>query len=291
VLQALVALTLTAGWRLEWTAPPGCTQGPQVQARLEARLARQLFSPPSRLVIRGRVEAASPGWLAHLQLLDEKGNALGSRDVSSAEAACTALDARLDLVLALLVGPLSAQEPAIVTTTPAPAPSLAAPAAPPVLTATLDPTARVRASSDAPGTHLFEITTGLVGRGWYERVVDLCVCPCAVEVALPAHLYAGGDGIVRSEAVNLDPQLDGRSARLDVRAGSVGLRVGSVLSTSFGAAITSAALVALTLLLANRGEGWSLGLASGAAIVGGVGLTFGIVGLRLSQTQVEVSTD
>ncbi len=288
MLQALAALSLTAGWSLDWAAPAGCTQAPELQARLEARVKRQLFSPPARFLIQGRVEAGAPGWRAHVELVDSKGNALGSRDVSSSEPGCSSLDARLVLVLALLVEPLSAEEPAIVLTTPAPAPSLSAEPATdtPML---LERTVHVRAISDAPGTHLLTLKTGRVGRGWYERTSDLCVCPCELDVALPADVFAAGDGIVASRAIPLAADLDGRSVSLDVRAGSAGLRVGSVLATTVGSVVLSAALIALSLLLVTRGEAWSVGAAGAGAAVGAGALTLGIVGLHVTQTEVDVS--
>jgi hypothetical protein len=82
-----------------------CIDAPSLAKAVEARLGRNAFdkaSPELRVfVVLDRLPDGA--WRAQLLLEDAKGQALGRREIESAEAACSALDPSLALVVALLV--------------------------------------------------------------------------------------------------------------------------------------------------------------------------------------------
>jgi hypothetical protein len=96
-----------ARWGLRWSAPePGCIQAAPLARAVEARLGRAAFGSEPEFLIDGVLERGRPsGWKAVLTLVDGEGTVLGSREVSTPEEACTAIEPRLVLVLALMIDP------------------------------------------------------------------------------------------------------------------------------------------------------------------------------------------
>lgn len=121
---------------LGWARLDGAEEciGPRDLAQaVEARLHREVFVSParSRLLIDGRIApAAAPDrWRAVLKLSNDKGVALGARELHSGEESCRALDKQLAFVIAVLIDPetaLAPDPPGKPVTPPAP------PARPPV---------------------------------------------------------------------------------------------------------------------------------------------------------------
>ncbi|OJH39489.1 hypothetical protein [Cystobacter ferrugineus] len=119
-------------WGLRWSAPPGCIQAGPLARAVEARLGRTVFGPEPEFLVDGVLERGRPsGWKARLSLVDARGNVLGGREVSTAEEACSAIDPRLLLVIALMIDPSAALS--------GPAPELPPSPAPPELPAAEQP--------------------------------------------------------------------------------------------------------------------------------------------------------
>ncbi|QRK11226.1 hypothetical protein JQX13_14800 [Archangium violaceum] len=96
-------------WGLRWNGAPGCIQAAPLARAVEARLGRPVFGPEPGFLIDGVLERGGPsGWKARLSLVDARGNVLGSREVSTPEAACTAIEPRLLLVIAVMIDPSAA---------------------------------------------------------------------------------------------------------------------------------------------------------------------------------------
>jgi hypothetical protein len=96
-------------WGLRWNAEPGCIQAAPLARAVEGRLGRTVFGPGPEFLIDGVLERGRPsGWKATLSLVDAGGNVLGSREVSTKEEACPAIEPRLLLVIALMIDPSAA---------------------------------------------------------------------------------------------------------------------------------------------------------------------------------------
>ncbi|WP_257457842.1 hypothetical protein [Archangium lipolyticum] len=115
VLLLLASGTAWAGprpesrWGLRWNAAPGCIQAAPLARAVEGRLGRTVFGPEPEFLVDGVLERGTPsGWKAKLSLVDASGNVLGSREVSTKEEACTAIEPRLLLVIALMIDPSAA---------------------------------------------------------------------------------------------------------------------------------------------------------------------------------------
>ncbi|WP_224247870.1 hypothetical protein [Hyalangium gracile] len=96
-----------ARWGLRWSAPdPGCIQAAPLARAVEARLGRTVFGPEPEFLIDGVLRRGQPsGWMAALTLVDGTGRVLGSREVSTPEDACAAIEPRVVLVLSLMIDP------------------------------------------------------------------------------------------------------------------------------------------------------------------------------------------
>lgn len=120
---------------LNWVRSAGaeeCIDAPTLARRVEERLGRSVFPAPAQaaLIVEGSAEKTEQGFAGTLRIFDRNGQALGSRDVSSAKADCSELSETVVLVLAVMVDPDGALA-AIPPSEPAPKPT---PAAPPVVT-------------------------------------------------------------------------------------------------------------------------------------------------------------
>jgi hypothetical protein len=98
---------------LEWTrgaGAEGCVDQESLARRVDRQLARIAVVAPSDagLVIRGRVERVregAPGFRAQVSVTAKGGTPLGTRDLETERADCSALDDSLTLVVALLIDP------------------------------------------------------------------------------------------------------------------------------------------------------------------------------------------
>jgi hypothetical protein len=115
--------------RLERVAAPGaesCMGKRELEAAVEARLNRDVFSDPPALVVEVRLAKKESGYRAELALTDAQGHELGRRELVSRAGDCSALDASLALVVALLV-----DSPPEAPPSAAPAPTPEKPPSPP----------------------------------------------------------------------------------------------------------------------------------------------------------------
>jgi len=122
--------------RLELAAPPdaaSCIGKRELEKAIERRLRRKVFHEPAELLVDVRLTRVATGWSAELVLFDDERRELGRRALDTAAPDCSALDASLALVVALLVDspptpPPPAEPPA---ESPVVAPSPPSPAPPP----------------------------------------------------------------------------------------------------------------------------------------------------------------
>lgn len=107
-----------------------CIDEPDLASAVESRLGRRVFDvrTPADLAVRLRLDRPKPGeWRGQLTLLDMSGNELGRREIVTRAKDCSALDASLALVVALLVDAPPNLPPELL----APPASAPPPAAPP----------------------------------------------------------------------------------------------------------------------------------------------------------------
>jgi len=106
----------------------GCIEASALSAAVEERLERRVFvnDRTPDLHVNLELDKARKGWRARLLLEDSRGNELGRREIVTTARDCSALDASLALVVALLVdappippAPVAPSEPA---NPPSPAP-------------------------------------------------------------------------------------------------------------------------------------------------------------------------
>ncbi|MCY1083480.1 hypothetical protein [Archangium lansingense] len=165
-------------WGLRWNAGPGCIQAAPLARAVEERLGRTVFGPEPEYLVDGVLERGGPsGWKARLSLVDVRGNVLGSREVSTREEACSAIEPRLLLVMALMIDPTAALS--------GPASTSPAPASPPVQEPPPEPSPpeSPRPRPEAPGPRMggrantlaatvsagagFGVVPGLAGTVWF----------------------------------------------------------------------------------------------------------------------------
>jgi len=103
-------------------ATTSCIEKRALERAVERRLRRKVFREPAGLVFDVRLARSEKGWTAELVLFDATRRELGRRALDTTARDCSALDASLALVVALLVD--SPPEP--------PPPIETSPAAPPV---------------------------------------------------------------------------------------------------------------------------------------------------------------
>lgn len=110
-----------------------CVEAPELERAVEARLGRRVFGvrTPADLDVRLALERPRAGeWRGELRLLDDAGNELGQREIVTKAKDCSALDASLALVVALLVD-APPNLPPERTNAPVPSAPSAEPAPPP----------------------------------------------------------------------------------------------------------------------------------------------------------------
>ena len=92
--------------RLELVRTPGtesCIEKRSLERDVERRLRRKVFQEPAGLLVEVRLARAENDWAAGIVLYDAHGRELGRRELDTEADDCSALDASLALVLALLV--------------------------------------------------------------------------------------------------------------------------------------------------------------------------------------------
>lgn len=93
-------------WGLQWEAAPSCIQAAPLSRAVEERLGRAVFGVMPEVLIHGTLKpGTASGWTARLTLVDARGTILGSREVSTTEPTCAAIEPRLALVIALMIDP------------------------------------------------------------------------------------------------------------------------------------------------------------------------------------------
>lgn len=267
-------------WRLTWRAPETCTSVDQLVRSVEARVGQPVFREPADHFIEGDVTAQNGGWLARLVVTDAKGTPLGQREVVTTEPGCPTLDARLTLVLSLLIDPAGSLRARPMVTTPAPTPRL--PAAPLETPRALSPEDLVRLTleSDDRDVHLFEERTGRASgtqQSW-TGTIDVCGVPCGASVPRGAKLIIGGPDVL--PATFTLAGIRTTSAVVSVKASSLARQVWSVLGLTFGVALTALGVAGLAVsssgasaLQAVSATGALLGVA--LSVLSGVGLSQG----------------
>lgn len=123
--QAQPAEPVVAG--LDWRREPGaehCLSAAGLQKAVESRLGRRVFVPLKQadVVVRARLEPADggEGWTAELSLASAAGQPMGKRVLSTRADDCSALDASLALVVALMIDIPRSELPPPPKSTPAP---------------------------------------------------------------------------------------------------------------------------------------------------------------------------
>ncbi len=98
-----------------------------LRSAVESRLGRRVFVPRKQadVVVRGRLEVArgGDGWTADLALESGAGQPMGKRTLSTHADDCSALDASLALIVALMIDIPREELPAPPTTAPPPPPA------------------------------------------------------------------------------------------------------------------------------------------------------------------------
>src|SRR5688572_7710227 len=92
--------------RLDLVRTPGtesCIEKRGLERAVERRLRRKVFQEPAGLLVEVRIARTEGNWIASIVLYDAHRRELGRRELDTAAEDCSALDASLALVLALLV--------------------------------------------------------------------------------------------------------------------------------------------------------------------------------------------
>jgi hypothetical protein len=153
-------LAAQAPWGLGWRAPAECIQPAELAQRVEERLGQPVFGADPSLRINGVLRRSddAPTWRAKLTLIDEQGTVLGSREVSSDEQDCRALEASLVLVVAVMIDPLAAFRAPPQAEAPPPPPPPAPP--PPDPPPSPEPAVPDSSSVEPPNRAFFGLTGG-----------------------------------------------------------------------------------------------------------------------------------
>ncbi len=179
----LVAGTASADprWGLTWKAADGCIQAAELAERVERKLGHPVFGAEPDLRIDGYLTAAdgSPKgarWRSRLTLVDASGTVQGSREVTSADASCRAIDDSLVLVMAVMIDPKAALTPFAAPTEPPPPPPPPSPeplpagppvdATPPAPNVPLQPTRPLLPPGPPPAR--MELVHGVVYLGYQQ---------------------------------------------------------------------------------------------------------------------------
>jgi len=269
-MWTLVAVSLLSqspeAWRLSWRAPEACTSAHQLRRAVEGRVGQPIFREPADHFIEGDVTVQNVGWLARVVVTDAKGTPLGQREVVTTEPGCASLDARLTLVLSLLIDPAGSLRARPMETTPAPTPRL--PALPLEAPRALSPEDAVRLTleSDDRDARVIEERSGLTSgtRQSWTGTVDVCGVPCGASVPRGAKLIITGPDVL--PATFTLAGLRGAAAVVSVKASSLSRQVWSVVGLTFG--VTLAALGVVGLAVSSSGSSGLPALSVTGALIG-----------------------
>ena len=290
-----LVLAQPASWGLEWQRASGCSGEAEVKQAVEARLHRVVFGTEPKFIVVGVVDRDGGGWRAHITLRDPAGVMLGTRDVVSEESACTSLDSRVTLVVALLIDPLASLRTPVVKQAEAPAllpltePENAALRA--ALQAPAPGEVEVTFDGDDPALELLRLIVGPESKG-RARVdsgyVSVCRAPCS-KLLPSADLYlVAGQGVRPSIAFHL---IDKTPVRVQAKAGSLSAFTTAIVLATLG----TVSLIggSLGLVFAARDTGPSgpalVGLSLGSALVGLAGLVGGAALGSSTATDVQIT--
>ncbi len=289
-----LALAQPATWGLEWHSPSECRSEAEVKLALEARLHRAVFASDAKFIVVGVVDREGNGWRAHITLRDPDGVMLGTRDVSSDEPACSSLDSRMTLVVALLIDPMASLRTQGVK--PAAAPVL------PPLSEADSQVLRAQLGAPAPGevTVTFEGDDGALellrlvegprsksGRA-DSGYVSVCQAPCS-RLLPSADLYlVGGEGIRLSAAFHL---IEHQTVRVQAKAGSVSALLTALVLVTLGTLGAIGGSVGLVFAVRDSSESGPalVGLSLGAALAGVASVLGGAVLASTTSTEVHVT--
>lgn len=224
-----------------------CIDAPALAKAVEVRLGRTVFggaSPELRVIVT--LERLPDGaWGAQLLLEDAKGQALGRRELGTAEASCSALDPSLALVVALLV-----DAPPTPVAPPPPPPDATAPAPPPPPPP--PPPTRIRIPAPPPPPEepwqLGVAASAVAGFGWLPSIAPGASVALSAEAPHVPELVVFAQGFLprrtaRSDGRDVELSLlrlgfsvcpalyRGETARVGVCAGQT---VGRVRAQAFG---------------------------------------------------------
>jgi hypothetical protein len=279
----MVLADASASFRFSWNAPPECSTAEAIKAAVERRVQSAVFREPASRHIEASVTKQPTGWKALLTVTDASGAVLGNREVASTEPNCQTLDARVILVLALIIGPEVRKE-APAPMTPAPTPPLPLAAALPSLLPHDEMV--VAMQSNRNEVRLVELRTGTLSgsvRLWHGQV-EICGPPCGATVRRSAQLVITGEDVLPA-TVSL-AETRGATATLSVRASSLRRRIWSLVALPFGFSFT--ALGAVALVLAPRQGPELAGLSLGSLVLGMGLVALSVIGLSEGPTVVEV---
>jgi hypothetical protein len=155
-----------------------CMTKRELERAVERRLRRKVFQEPAELDVKVRFTRVEATWKVELALSDAQGRELGRRSLDTAANDCSALDASLALVVALLVD--SPPEPPPPAETPVSAEKPAVPPAPPVTSI------EVPKETFAPREPWRFVPTLSVS-GAYDRLPGFAFGPRAGIAFLPPH--------------------------------------------------------------------------------------------------------
>jgi hypothetical protein len=168
--------------KLELVADEGtesCMTKRELEVAVERRLRRKVFVEPAELDVKVRFARGDTTWKAELALFDAQGRELGRRALDTEAKDCSALDASLALVVALLVD--SPPEPP-----PPPPPEMPIPAEKQVPPPSRTTSIQVPKETYAPREPWRFVPTLSIS-GAYDRLPGFAFGPRAGVTFLPPH--------------------------------------------------------------------------------------------------------
>ena len=143
LLHLLVLAAATESWGLKWKAPPGCIEPAQLARAVEGRLGFSVFGAGAKHRIDGELtrSATAPRWRASFVAVDAEGSVLGSRELTSDDSSCRALDDKLVMVVSVMIDPRREAPPPEPEVLPPPPPAPPR-EPPPIARADADPAAK-----------------------------------------------------------------------------------------------------------------------------------------------------
>ncbi|MBX7097240.1 MAG: hypothetical protein K1X89_05995 [Myxococcaceae bacterium] len=284
LVTSLSARAEEATWGLRWKAPDACIDSASLARAVEARLGHHVFGLKPQYRIDGVLAAgSSPKWKATLTVTDSGGDVAGSRDVTSDDASCHAIDDNLAFVIAVMIDPKvrpAGEAPKAITEV---APKAAPPAAPRVTNAD---GVYLHVDADRTKVHLMRLAGVASGYASGTNVTivsfsDECTAPCDEVIPRPRDTFHfEGESMPPSPAFTLEDHAP--ATTVTVHGGSVGMVLGGIMMATFGitGGLTGGILGGVGIGGLSRG---SSGLFLAGAIMLGVGIVLTAVGIPLAR--------